>query len=156
MRVISGGQTGADLGGLLGAQAAGIKTGGTAPPRWMTEKGPAPHILRPLGLVEGEPDPKTYPKRTEKNIMDSDGTAIFGNIWEAGTALTSKLCKEHGKPVIINPTVYELLNFILDHQIETLNVAGNRESRNPGLQERVQKVVSQALAWVSVAREVLK
>jgi hypothetical protein len=36
-RVISGGQTGADQGGLRAARACGIPTGGWAPRGWLTE-----------------------------------------------------------------------------------------------------------------------
>jgi hypothetical protein len=50
-RVISGGQTGADQGGLRAAQACGIPTGGWAPRGWLTEAGPAPW-LADWGLVE--------------------------------------------------------------------------------------------------------
>lgn len=37
--VLSGGQTGADLGGLRAARACGIPTGGWAPRGWLTEVG---------------------------------------------------------------------------------------------------------------------
>jgi hypothetical protein len=36
-RVVTGGQTGADQGGLRAARAAGIATGGWAPQGWLTE-----------------------------------------------------------------------------------------------------------------------
>jgi hypothetical protein len=36
-KIISGGQTGADQGGLEGARLLGIQTGGTAPYNWMTD-----------------------------------------------------------------------------------------------------------------------
>ncbi len=39
-KIISGGQTGADRGGLLAGEALKIETGGTAPPIFMTELGP--------------------------------------------------------------------------------------------------------------------
>jgi hypothetical protein len=39
--VISGGQTGADQGGLRATRACGIPTGGWAPRGWLTEAGPA-------------------------------------------------------------------------------------------------------------------
>jgi hypothetical protein len=44
VQVISGGQTGADQGGLRAARACGIPTSGWAPKGWMTEAGPAPWL----------------------------------------------------------------------------------------------------------------
>ena len=42
--IISGGQTGADQGGLLAARKSGIQTGGWCPLGWRTELGPAPWL----------------------------------------------------------------------------------------------------------------
>ena len=58
-KIISGGQTGADTGGLLAGKRLGIKTGGTAPPRFMTDAGTNYALHLSFGLVEGEPDPRT-------------------------------------------------------------------------------------------------
>lgn len=44
IKIVTGGQTGADQGALLAARAAGIATGGWAPLGWMTEDGPAPWL----------------------------------------------------------------------------------------------------------------
>ena len=40
LRVISGGETGADQGGMEAAIDLGLPTGGTAPPNFRTESGP--------------------------------------------------------------------------------------------------------------------
>lgn len=39
-KIISGGQTGADQGGLRAGRLLHLETGGTAPHNWMTEQGP--------------------------------------------------------------------------------------------------------------------
>ena len=140
-RVISGGQTGADQSGLLAARKFGIKTGGTAPPRFMTEDGPRGLLLRGFGLVEGEPDPKTYPGRTKRNVLDSDGTVIFCNVFSPGSLLTRRLCIKYTKPVIVNPSSMELVNWIKEKNIKILNVAGNRESKNPGIGVTVKAIL---------------
>jgi hypothetical protein len=60
--VISGGQTGADQGGLRAARACGIPTWGWAPRDWLTEAGPAPW-LEEWGLAEcpeGETEAERY------------------------------------------------------------------------------------------------
>ena len=43
LKVCSGGQTGADLGGLIAAKQAGLETFGWMPPGFLTEFGPKPH-----------------------------------------------------------------------------------------------------------------
>ncbi len=133
-RIISGGQTGADRGGLLAGDLLGLETGGTAPPGFKTENGPD-ITLKSFGLVEGEPDLKVYPKRTLKNVKDSDGTLLIGNVNSPGSKLTLKYCNDLEKPRIINPTPYGLKWWIDKYKIEILNVAGNRESKNPGIQK---------------------
>lgn len=51
-KIISGGQTGADEGGLEGARLLGIPTGGTAPKGYRTENGPNLTLRDTYGLVE--------------------------------------------------------------------------------------------------------
>ena len=42
-----------------------------------------------------------YPKRTEANVIDSDGTVVFsyGKL-TGGSALARRLCKKHDKPFL--------------------------------------------------------
>ncbi|KKL28978.1 hypothetical protein LCGC14_2369790, partial [marine sediment metagenome] len=76
LKVISGGQTGADQGGLEAGKELGLETGGTAPLGWKTEDGPQPELLKGFGLREcTQPG---YPVRTRRNVLTSDGTVIFG------------------------------------------------------------------------------
>ena len=144
-KIISGGQTGADQGGLRAGQELGIVTGGTAPPGWRTDDGPAQELLMHYGLVEGESDPRTYPKRTRKNVLDSDGTVLFGRMNSPGCSLTIRCCDEPKKPYIVNPDYVELRRWIVDKHIHTLNVAGNRERTNPGVFERTLITITRAL-----------
>ena len=134
-KIISGGQTGADQGGLEAGKELGIVTGGTAPYNYMTETGSNFRLKAIYGLIEGEYDPKTYPKRTRKNVRDSDGTLLVGDISSPGSRLTYKCCEDLGKPLIMNPGItYVFLRWIKDYNIKVLNVAGNRESKQPGIQ----------------------
>jgi len=76
-KIISGGQTGADQGGLEAAKILGVETGGRVPLGFKTEIGPMPDLGPQFGLVElvsGE-----YAPRTRYNVVDSDGTIIFGS-----------------------------------------------------------------------------
>src|SRR2546422_7963506 len=44
-KIISGGQTGADMGALLAAQDLSVESGGVAPKGWLTEEGPQLFLL---------------------------------------------------------------------------------------------------------------
>jgi len=131
-KIISGGQTGADRGGLIAGKILGIETGGTAPKGWMTEDGPCPHLGHFYGLKEGPPG---YPARTRLNVADSDATLLMGNVSSPGSRLTSAICTELGKQCLINPTVAALAEWLDAHDIEILNVAGNRASKNPTIEQ---------------------
>lgn len=134
MKIISGGQTGADLGGLEGAKKAMVQTGGMAPRGYRTENGSNYELDTVYGLSASH-DYK-YNHRTEHNIRTSDATVIFaGNIHSAGTQLTITTCRNNYKPYLCNPKVKELVSFIKYHNVNILNVAGNRESVCPGIQK---------------------
>lgn len=74
-RVISGGQTGADQGGLVAAKSLGIPTGGFLPKGCTTLDGPRPDLLMAYGLEEHESS--EYPPRTYANVQASAGTIRF-------------------------------------------------------------------------------
>jgi Circularly permutated YpsA SLOG family len=94
-RVISGGQTGADQ-GLAAAKRLGVATGGCMPKSWLTEDGPRPDLAAAYGLEEA--DTAAYLERTERNVLASDGTVVFGDARSRGSMLTARLCRQHGKP----------------------------------------------------------
>lgn len=148
VKIISGGQTGADQGGLEAGKALGLETGGTAPQRYITELGTSLKLRDVYGLTEGEYDRKVYPKRTKLNVRNSDATVIFGSVGSPGTLLTLRLCRSSGKPVLLNPTLSNFVLAVKELSVKVLNVAGNRESRNPGLQGRVKSFLIEALQEV--------
>lgn len=128
-KIISGGQTGADYGGLLAAKQLNLETGGYAPKEFMTEDGPRPELHLVYGLKEFN---GSYHDRTVKNVYESTGTAIFAtDLNSPGTRLTIKTCHIYKRPLIINPTSETLKQFCITNNIETLNIAGNRHSKSP-------------------------
>jgi len=135
-KIISGGQTGADQGGLVAGRSTQIETGGTASQGWLTENGPNPDMAE-YGLMECER--QGYPPRTYCNVRDSDGTIRFARHFSsAGERCTLKAITQYDKPYIdvdvndpIDPA--KVVAWINSHGIETLNVAGNRESTSPGI-----------------------
>lgn len=143
-KIISGGQTGADMGGLLAGRDLKLETGGKAPQHFRTERGVNMDLKTVFGLVESPY--YSYATRTADNVEAADGTTIFGILTSPGSRLTIKLCKQSGKPYIENPSSDQLRQFVADNGIETLNVAGNRESVNPGIEAGVRQIVAEAFA----------
>lgn len=140
-KIISGGQTGADRGGLLAARDLGIRTGGWAPKGWLTEDGPN-KTLKDFGLVQAS-NPR-YIYRTRLNVMDAEMTAIFGDITSSGSKLTIEYCQKEHCPYILNPEVEELREFARMHEAMIVNIAGNRASKDAEIEERVRKIVREA------------
>lgn len=143
-KIISGGQTGADRAGLDAAIELDIPYGGWLPKGRKAEDGIVPEkYLAMQELTRGG-----YPKRTEQNVVDSDGTVIFSyGKPVTGSALTVKLAKKHQKPFLYVDLGLEqdhvalIVDWLIEWDIKILNVAGSRESKAPGIYERVKGVL---------------
>jgi hypothetical protein len=135
-KIISGGQTGADRTALELAKEFGFETGGFAPKGYLTETGPDTSLRGLFGLQEARY--KDYPYRTRLNIEAADMTVIYGRMISGGSRLTEELCEKVGSFYMVNPTSDELIKEILEQQYTTINVAGNRLSKNPGIVKHVQ------------------
>lgn len=141
--IVSGGQTGADRGSFDAAIILGLKRGGMAPAGWRAEDGEIPLKYR-VGMMQSAS--AAYPVRTRANVEASSGTLILSlgplpN--ESGSMLTAKYARQQAKPCRhIELSEHGLSTFEVDHfrewlayfNIRTLNVAGPRESREPGIQ----------------------
>ena len=148
-KIISGGQTGADQAALDFAIKHGIPHGGWIPKGRKTEDG-----ILPDKYKLDEMPTTSYPKRTEKNILDSDGTLIFsrGKL-TGGSALTRKLAKQHERPwlhidldkVVATQAVQILAGWVGGHGIQIVNVAGPRASKDPGIHDFVVRILENAL-----------
>jgi hypothetical protein len=135
--IVSGGQTGADRGALDFAIRCGYTHGGWAPQGRAAENGTIPLKYQLTELVEGG-----YRQRTRKNVEDSDGTLIVnaGEL-DGGTLTTLEFARQLGKPHFIvqvdagvtGDVIASVLAWLRDNAIQTLNVAGPRESRRPGI-----------------------
>lgn len=138
VKVIAGGQTGADQGGLIAGKLTGRQTGGHIPLGFLTENGPTPELGALYGLIET--DNTLYPPRTILNVGNSHGTirfaADFKTRGEKCTLRAIKDLKKHHIDVnVLKPiSIDEVAKWIYEKQISVLNVAGNRESTWPGMQ----------------------
>ena len=133
-KIISGGQTGVDRAALDTAMKKNFPVGGWCPKGRKAEDGP---ISLRYPLKETTSD--KYQVRTELNVKDSDGTLIIcKSAPSGGTALTIKKAREHGKALLVidlqkQPASEQVCQWILDNDINTLNIAGPRESQSPGI-----------------------
>ncbi|MBX9678991.1 MAG: putative molybdenum carrier protein [Gemmataceae bacterium] len=134
VRIVSGGQTGVDRAALDGALESGLAIGGWCPRGRRAEDGAIPDRY-PLLETPNE----AYPERTEWNVRDSDVTLIVtrGDP-DGGTALTLRLAKFMGKPVRVidlesPPFAAMVRDWLQELQPAVINVAGPRESSQPGI-----------------------
>jgi hypothetical protein len=147
-KIISGGQSGADIAGLIAAKQCGFDTGGTAPKGYKTEDGVNIDLKKIYGLI----DIGTYKSRTIKNIHDSDGTIVFcvhqgkgGSSKTIGYCIHKRWCdawancNDGFKPVLMinkndmeeanmGKTSHNIINWLQKNNIKVLNVAGHRKS----------------------------
>lgn len=151
-KIISGGQTGIDRLGLEIGRELGLETGGTTTPGYYTENGPDTS-LQEFGVTEIAPELQAgrkgkefYLPRTEQNVINSDGTVYFSTDEDsAGRIATQRFAKAHNKPFLLNPTSQELAQWLVDNNINTLNVAGNRGSKvSPEFDSQVRETIRNA------------
>ena len=159
-KIISGGQTGADRAALDVACVLGLDVGGWCPQGRRAEAGRIPDRY-PLAETP-EPD---YETRSRRNVEDTDGTLILnlGRL-EGGTALTADHARQVGKPCLvvaleegIEPAAFR--DWLEEHRIAVLDVAGPRESKRPGVHAAAVRYLEKVLRaaaypWVSSCRNV--
>ncbi|MGO9837683.1 MAG: YpsA SLOG family protein [Polyangiaceae bacterium] len=149
VRIVSGGQTGADRGGLDAALALGIEHGGWCPAGRVAEDGQVPR-----GYALRETTSAEYAERTRANVRDSDGTVVFTRgAATGGSALTLRVARSIGKPVLHvdlakldgEAAAERVRGWCAQGSIAILNVAGSRESKTPGIGDEVRWVLLRAL-----------
>jgi|APSaa5957512622_1039677.scaffolds.fasta_scaffold05137_6 hypothetical protein len=162
VKVVSGGQTGADRGGLDAAISLGIPHGGWCPKGRLAEDGGIPSKY---GLVETRS--RSYLARTEQNVVDSHLTLIFTHGQPSGgSKRTVDFAVKHCRPWLHADLDQQddkaiargILEWLSGGGLEcpsvptppanpVVNVAGSRESKAPGIQERVAKIMTLVLNW---------
>ena len=146
-RIVSGGQTGVDRAALDVALELQLPCGGWCPRGRRAEDGRIPPMY-PLKELRSF----NYAHRTGMNVDDSDGTLIItGDELSGGTALTVTLARRKLKPVLVvdlreETDVAAVEDWLALHKIRTLNVAGPRESQQPGIHERATCFLTELLS----------
>lgn len=136
-KIVSGGQTGADRAGLDWAIHHGIPHGGWCPQGRIAEDGVLDFKYHLVEVPHG-----SYRQRTKRNVMDSDGTLILnlGDL-DGGTLATANFArhlKRHSLVLQLDQEIRDsdidaVWQWIIEHEISELNVAGPRESKRPGI-----------------------
>ena len=145
-KIVSGGQTGVDRGALDSALERGFPCGGWCPSGRRAEDGSIPPHYPVKELSTG-----AYLDRTRRNIEDSDGTLIV--CWGQpadGTRDTLDYLSRLSKPrLVVNPNHAPSLStiraWIAEYGIQILNVAGPRESVEPGIQKAAARLIGEIL-----------
>jgi hypothetical protein len=151
-KVISGGQTGADRGGLDAAIQLGIDHGGACPKGRRSEDGKIPQKYQ---LIETKS--AHYLVRTEKNVRDSHKTIVFTfGSPSGGSKETITYAKKHQKDWIhidLKRQETEIIDEIcgwLEKDLDVVvNVAGSRESKSPGIRKKVKKTLLQVFERIN-------
>ena len=120
--------------------ALDLEHGGWCPANRRAEDGRIPRRYRLTSTAS--PD---YKLRTAKNVIDSDGTLILcrGGL-SGGTLLTREYALQYNRPYrvvdlaefdeeTVDSAVASVADWLVEHGISVLNVAGPRESQNRGI-----------------------
>ena len=128
----------------------GIDHGGWIPRGRLAEDG-----TLPLHYQLQEMPTDEYAARTEKNVLDSDGTLIISRGSPAGgTDYARRMALKHGKQLLhIDLSLAQrpsdagslVASWIEMNRIETLNVAGPRASHDPAIYMDAVNIMTHAL-----------
>ena len=144
-KIISGGQTGADQGALDAAIKYSVPHGGWIQKGRKTEDGILPYEYKLKELKSG-----AYPNYTERNVINSDGTLIISHgKLKGGAALPKKLTQKYNRCCLhidLNKTpafiaASKINSWIIEHNIEILNVTGPRASKDPKIYEDTMYII---------------
>jgi hypothetical protein len=141
--IITGGQTGVDQAGWRAAKAAGLEIAGWLMPKgFLTEDGPRLEFADLYNAREcGSAD---YAVRTGFNVEYSDHVLWLGDATSPGGRATLAAASRRNRPVTIvgpgNPatTPGAVAAKLLKSRPEVLLIAGNRESKAPGIGARAE------------------
>lgn len=155
IKIVSGGQTGVDRGGLEAAVDLGLDWGGWAPKGWRAEDEGIPLRFRERMREHAS---SNYLARTRKNVADSQATLIVIDDYplSGGTLKTRIFCEEmlrsHFVIALCDSAAVEKTRKWLEQFFSAersapfvLNVAGPRESKMPGIQERTRQFLVEVL-----------
>ena len=150
-KIVSGAQTGVDRAALDVAMALGVPCGGWVPRGRIDEHGRIPDRYPNLAETEST----DFNERTTANVRDSTGTLIVsrGSL-TGGSLFTQQAAIEMGRPYLHldltamtrDESATSLNEWLGAKNIEVLNVAGPRESKDPNLYPQVVTLLREVLS----------
>ena len=154
-KIVSGGQTGADRGGIDAAIRCHLPYGGWVPKGRRAEDGIVPATYEDFR----ETGSAAYPARTEANVVDSDATLVMAcGLPKNGSMRTCSYAQKRAKPhIVVNlasdrkkaaELIVEWLSSIPLREI-ILNVTGSRESKVSGMHAATQAVMIDVITRVN-------
>jgi hypothetical protein len=96
----------------------------------------------------------SFSERTRQNVIDSDGTIIISHgKLSGGSALTQAYAEKYNRPYLhidLNSTnpfsaVKSISYWLTHHDIEILNIAGPRQSKDPNIYDATKSLLKSAL-----------
>ena len=160
IKIVSGGQTGADRAALDAALECGVPHGGWCPKGRLAEDG-----IIPLKYNLTERATASYSERTKANVADADLTLIFSHgPLTGGSLLTQQFAEELGKPCVhmdlnivdamsSSRSTYakkrdeDIASTFRKHSNIVLNVAGPRASGDPQIYDAVYEQMMKILFY---------
>lgn len=145
LKIISGGQTGADRAALDWAMDRGIPHGGWCPRGRLAEDGRIP-----VGYDLRSTPGSDYAQRTAWNVRDADVTLLFSvrPRLTGGSAFTAEVATNLGKPWLhlprklgLDQAAAALRQFLSRHAARVVNLAGPRSSQEPDVADWVRAVL---------------
>lgn len=162
VRVLSGGQTGADIGGWRAAQASGLPCGGWMPCGYMTEDGARPEYEALYGAIELPPSEygdwpidRQYAERRRFNVLGCSCVLLFGDDTTPGArGLLADMKAVGSRPLLRirdgSTKLTDVVTWLRGQPDDpVLLIAGNRESRAPGMGARVEAFLTALFRRVS-------
>jgi Circularly permutated YpsA SLOG family len=180
LKVISGGQTGADIAALRAARLCGLPTGGVAPADYITSAGPNLELGTEFGLQQlirqKESLSQMYVRRSTMNVDQSQATIAFRLKPSVGTDKTIGYCQYKKwnnfrrcpptaayRPHIIIEDVEDeeaaaelVVAFLREHNVAVVNVCGHRDDATAcisGFEARVERILTTAFRAVQKQRD---
>ncbi len=138
MKIISGAQTGVDRAALYAALLKGLPIGGFVPWGFRAEDGAIPADLRPFLTQLDTPD---YEARTNRNVAAADATLVLwrGPHISPGSRKTADFARAIRKHVYVcklqDSQEDGIRLWLANLKPATLNIAGTRESKSPGVEK---------------------
>ena len=148
-KIVSGGRIGADQAALDVAIKMGIPHGGWIQKGRKTQRGilPEKYQLKEMPI-------SGFKERIEQNVIDSNGTVIIshGNL-TGGAEYSQKMAEKHQRPCLhidLNQTPADMAGskintWIIENEIEVLNVTGSRTSEEPKIYKDTMGIVEETI-----------